>query len=78
MRECEDKSVRMRFDDGYECVATLVSATQDMDGSLHLVYEKVEWASDDRHLAYGGNTALYTPGEMLLSIEEAIATNSGT
>jgi hypothetical protein len=71
MRECEDKRVRMCFDDGVELIAQLVSATQDMDGSLHLVYDNVEWANDTQTLANMQGKALYSPGESLVSIDEA-------
>jgi small nuclear ribonucleoprotein (snRNP)-like protein len=70
LREYENKRVKMRFDDGYEYVATLLSATQDMDGSLHLVYEKVEWINDPSILENLKNKALYSEGEALASIEE--------
>jgi hypothetical protein len=71
MREFQDKRVKMRFDDDFECVATLHSATQDMDGSLHLIYDKVEWASDPSTLEGLRDKNLYAPGESLVSIEEA-------
>jgi hypothetical protein len=60
----------MRFDDDYECVAVFISASQDFDGSLHVVYDKVEWSNDPRHLATTGNSAFHVPGEAVVSIEE--------
>ncbi len=68
----QDKRVRMRFDDDLECIATLLNASQDMDGSLHLVYERVEWANDPRELATAKDSRVYAEGESLLSIEEAM------
>jgi hypothetical protein len=70
LREFQDKRVRMRFDDDVECIATLLNASQDMDGSLHLVYDKVEWANDPRELATAKDSTVYAEGESLVSIEE--------
>ena len=70
MRECQDKRVKMRFDDGIELVALLVSASKDMDGSLHLAYENVEWANDTQALTKMLGKVLYSPGESLVSIDE--------
>jgi hypothetical protein len=70
MKDLQDKRVRMRFDDDHECIATLLSASQDMDGSLHLVYDKVEWANDPRELATAKDSTVYAEGEALVSIEE--------
>lgn len=75
LREFQDKRVRMRFDDDREYVATFLSASQDMDGSLHLIYDKVEWTSDPAELEKLKDRALYTEGEHLLSIEEAEPSN---
>ena len=77
LREFEDKRVKMVFDDDHECIATLLSASQDMDGSLHLVYDKVEWANDPRELATAKDSTVYAEGEYLVSIEE-VSTNSQT
>jgi hypothetical protein len=73
MLEYQDKRVRMRFDDDHECVAMLLSATQDMDGSIHLVYDRVEWANDPRDLATAKDSTVYAEGESLISIEEVSA-----
>jgi hypothetical protein len=70
MRECQDKRVKMRFDDGIELVALLLNVSQDMDGGLHLVYDNVEWASDTNALTNMQGKALYSPGESLVSIDE--------
>jgi len=75
LRVFEDKRVRMRFDDDLECIATLLNASQDMDGSLHLVYDRVEWATDPRELATAKDSTVYAEGESLLSIEEVEPSN---
>ena len=69
LRELEDQRVRMRFDDDHEVVATLLSATEDFDGSQHLVYDRVEWANDPREWATAKDSTVYAEGESLLSIE---------
>jgi small nuclear ribonucleoprotein (snRNP)-like protein len=74
MHECQDKRVKMRFDDGIEVIAQLVGASQDMDGSLHLVYDNVEWVNDTQALARMVGKALYAPGESLVSIDEVAST----
>ena len=66
----QDKRVRMRFDDDLECIATLLDVSEDIDGSLHLVYDRVEWANDPRELASAKDSTVYAEGESLLSIEE--------
>ena len=66
--ELQDRRVRMHFDDGHEVVATLLSATRDFDGSLHLVYGRVEWANDPREMASGKDATVYAEGESLVSI----------
>ena len=75
LREYEDKRVRMRFDDGYEYIATLLSASQDMDGSLHVVYDKVEWANDPTALERLTGLVLNAEGESLVSIDETKSEN---
>jgi hypothetical protein len=75
LREFEDKRVRMRFDDDLECIATFLNASQDMDGSLHLVYNRVEWANDPRELATAKDSTVYAEGESLVSIEEMKSKN---
>jgi hypothetical protein len=75
LREFEDKRVRMRFDDDLECIATFLNASQDMDGSLHLVYDRVEWANDPRELATAKDSTVYAEGESLVSIEEMKSKN---
>ena len=39
MRSFENRRVIMRFDDDHEVIARLLSATEDMDGSHHLIYD---------------------------------------
>jgi hypothetical protein len=41
-RRLQGERVRMQFDDGREVVALLLCATKDIDGSKHLIYDKVE------------------------------------
>ena len=67
----EGARVRMRFDDGHEVVATLLSATTDRDGSQHLIYDAVEWANQAD--TYGGSvgTCYYAEAGTLISIEPA-------
>lgn len=69
LRSFEDKQVKMVFDDDHEVIATLLSASQDMDGSLHLVYDKVTWANDPREFATAQDSTCYAEGESLVSIE---------
>jgi hypothetical protein len=71
MREFEDHRVKMRFDDGHEVIAHLLSAVEDMDGSHHLIYDRVEWANDPRELATAKDSTVYAEGESLIFIEEA-------
>jgi small nuclear ribonucleoprotein (snRNP)-like protein len=75
LREFQDKRVRMRLDDGCEYIATFLSASQDTDGSLHLVYDRVEWANDPRELATAKDSTVYAEGESLVSIEEMKSKN---
>ena len=71
LRELEDRRVRMRFADGSETIAFLLSATQDMDGTLHFVYDRVEWSNNIRESGVAGGTAWYADGASLITIEEA-------
>lgn len=56
----------MRWRDGYEVVATLLSATTDMDGSAHLVYSNVVWSSAG---SVDRDINCYSEGDTLVSIE---------
>lgn len=71
MRTMENRRVKMCFDDGHEVIGRLLSATEDTDGSHHLVYDSVEWANDPRELATSLDSTVYAEGESLISIEEA-------
>ena len=55
LKPLEDRRVRIRFSDGQEVVAQLISASVDLDGSSHLIYDTVEGA-------------LYSPGEYVVSV----------
>jgi hypothetical protein len=70
LRSFESKRVRISFDDDCEVIATLVSASQDFDGSLHVVYDRVTWANDPRELATAKDCTCYAEGESLTSISE--------
>ncbi|ADW70505.1 hypothetical protein [Granulicella tundricola] len=76
MREFENQRVHMVFDDDHEVVATLLSATEDIEGSHHLIYDKVEWANDPREFATAKDSSVYAEGESLVSIEAAEAVES--
>ena len=67
----EGARVRMRFDDGHEVVATLLSATTDTDGSRHLIYDAVEWANQVETYGGGTGTCYYAEAATLISIEPA-------
>ena len=73
MREFENQRVRMLFNDGLETMAWLHSAVEDSDGSLHLIYDRVEWANDPREFATAKDSTIYAEGESLVSIEGADA-----
>jgi len=57
----EGRRVRIKFADGQEVVAKLVSVITDFDESRHLVYDNVEWSALPH--ADRGNAAYYSPGE---------------
>jgi hypothetical protein len=70
LRGLEDRRVRMRFDDGIEIIARLLSATEDLDGSQHLIYDRVEWSNDPRELATAKDSTAYAEAESLVAIEK--------
>lgn len=70
-RKLGGERVRMRFDDGHEVVALLLSATTDMDGSQHLIYDAVEWTSEENTYGGGVGTCYYADGRTLESIKRA-------
>ena len=65
LRTLENHRVRMTLGDGQVLIATLLSITTDLDGSRHVVYDKVEWSALP-HLESTGN-AWYVAGEDVLS-----------
>ncbi|HEX3995276.1 MAG TPA: hypothetical protein VHX39_29225 [Acetobacteraceae bacterium] len=69
VRKLQGERVRMRFDDGREVVATLLCATKDIDGSRHLIYDKVEAGPA------GATGCLYADAKALVKIEPADAKN---
>jgi hypothetical protein len=69
LRKLEGKRVRMRFDDGHEVIAYLVSATVDVEGGRHLIYNRVAWSSDPDTYQASGNTDFYAEGETLVAID---------
>jgi hypothetical protein len=71
MLSFENRRVIMRFDDDHEVIARLLSATEDLDGSHHLIYDQVEWANDPREMASAKDSTVYAEGESLVSIEYA-------
>ena len=70
-RELAGERVRMRFEDGHEVVALLLSATTDTDGTQHLIYDAVEWTSEENTYGGGAGTCYYSDGQTLTSIERA-------
>jgi hypothetical protein len=46
-----------------------------MDGSLHVVYDRVEWANDPTALERLTGLVLYADGESLVSIDETKSEN---
>ncbi len=72
VRKLQGERVRMRFDDGREVVATLLCASKDLDGSRHLIYDKVESGSP---VPAGATGCLYADAKALVKIEHADAKN---
>ena len=70
MRGFEDQRVKMCFDDGVEVIARLLSATEDTDGSQHLIYDHVEWANDPCELATAKDSTVYAEADSLVAIEK--------
>lgn len=65
----EGRRVKMRFDDGHEVIARLLSATTDIDGGQHLIYDEVEWSSELNLYGTKGDSGFYAEGESLVSID---------
>ena len=77
LQALENRLVKMRFNDGHEVVARLVNVAVDLDGSRHLVYDRVEWSSDSGSYQASENTCFYAAGETLVDIQPAAgATNA--
>lgn len=65
-RALQDRQVRMRWSDGYEVIANLLSATTDIDGSAHVIYDQVVWSSTGAPDPY---VCCYSEADTLVSIE---------
>ncbi len=65
----EGRRVKMRFDDGHEVIARLLSATTDIDGGQHLIYDQIEWSSQPNTYAEKEPSGFYAEGETLVSID---------
>jgi hypothetical protein len=76
VRKLQGDRVRMQFDDGREVVAQLLCATKDIDGSKHLIYDKVESASNAETSRTGATGCYYADAKSLVSIEAADAKRS--
>lgn len=74
VRKLQGERVRMQFDDGREVAATLLCATKDMDGSKHLIYDKVESVSGSEISVSGATGCFYADANTLVSIELKDAT----
>jgi hypothetical protein len=70
VRKLQGERVRMYFDDGREVVAVLLCATKDIDGSKHLIYDKVESGEGSEIVGDGGGCC-YADAKSLLHIEHA-------
>jgi hypothetical protein len=75
VRMLQGERVRMQFDDGREVVATLLCATKDVDGSRHLIYDKVESVCGTDAGVAQMPGCLYAAAKTLVSIESADAVN---
>jgi hypothetical protein len=70
VRKLEGEQVRMCFDDGREELAVLLCATRDMDGSEHLIYERIDPGTADKGAAPAAPPRCeYANARSLLSIE---------
>ena len=68
VRKLQGERVRMQFDDGREVVATLLCATKDMDGSKHMIYDKVESDSGSEISGSATTGCFYADANTLVSI----------
>lgn len=72
-RKLQGERVRMHFDDGREVVAQLLCATKDIDGSRHLIYDKVEYGEGAEIVGDGAGGCCYADAKSLVRIEHADA-----
>ena len=70
VRKFQGERVRMYFDDGREVVALLLCASKDIDGSRHLIYDKVE-SGGGTEIVGDGSGCCYADAKALLHIEHA-------
>jgi hypothetical protein len=73
VRKLQGERVRMQFDDGREVVAMLLCATKDIDGSKHLIYDKVESVPGAESSGSGATGCFYADANTLVSAELADA-----
>jgi hypothetical protein len=73
VRKLQGERVRMYFDDGREVVAELLCATKDIDGSKHLIYDKVESGEGAQIVGDGASGCCYADAKTLVYIERADA-----
>ncbi len=78
LQQLHDRRVRMRFDDGHEVVALLLSASEDGVGSQHLLYNAVEQTNQAETYGGGPSTCYYAEARTLVSIEPAGDLRAGT
>ncbi len=74
----EGKRVKMTFSDSHQVMARLLSATTDIEGGQHLIYDQVEWSSDPNTYEEQGSSAFYAEGETLVSIDWQKDDDAGT
>jgi hypothetical protein len=77
IRKLQGERVRMKFDDEREVVAQLLCATSDMDGSRHLIYDKIESGQPAQSDAEPKGCS-YADAKTLVSIEQADAINQAS
>jgi len=76
VRKLQGQRVRMQFDDGREVVAVLLSATKDIDGSRHLIYDNLESASGAETSIIRAAGCFYANAKTLVNIQLADARNA--
>ena len=74
----EGRRVKMLFDDGHQVIARLLSATTDIEGGQHLIYDQVVWSSEPDTYGEQGISAFYAEGETLVSIDWQKEDDAGT